>query len=239
MWLLVLTLLTGTLTSTQTRILVERYNRAQLAVVEEDHHRAAALFRSLVHDFGGSEFGDELRFALAEAHFNLGQFARARDVFQQVVAHPHHDYIKPEAMYGVAISSIMLGHHEQARLALEDLSKRGGYDRDDRVNFAFGVLHYFRGEYEQSEARLSGLPMPEAKFYLAKCYSVQGKPLPALLTLKEVTVAVPNTPLATKAHFAAGQALFINHDYDGARAKFQFFVDEFPYSPLDKIRAIR
>jgi tetratricopeptide (TPR) repeat protein len=229
---LLLTLLTGAISPEQSRQLAERYNRAQSSMDQHDYVKASSALNGLVRDFGSSEFGDELRFALAETYFNLGQYSRAGDIFSQLLDKSHYSYIKPEAMYGMAISAIMLGNYEQAQLALEKLSKQQGYDQDNRTNFAFGVLHYFQADYEQAIAKLNGLEMSEAKFYLGKAYAMTGRPLLALLKFKEVTSEVPSTPLATMAHFAAGQALFLNHDYDGAQAKFQFFVDNFAYSPL-------
>lgn len=216
----------------QSRQLVERYNAAQAAIGQRDYAKADADLSALVRDFGSSDFGDELRYALAETYFNLGQYNRAADIFNQLIENPHHSYIKPEAMYGTAISEMMQGNFTDAQLTLEKLTKQQGYDTDDRTNFALGVLHYFLKNYDQATAKLNGLDLPEAKFYLGKVYSVTGKPLPALLKFKEVTDEVPNTALAVMAHFAAGQALFVNHDYDGAQAKFQFFIDNFGYSPL-------
>ncbi len=231
MWLL-LFVLSNALTTGQTRILVERYNKVQTAVAEQNYQQATAGLKRLVKDYGSSEFGGELRFALAESYFNLGQYGHSLSLFKQILARPHYSYIKPEAMYGVAISYAMTGNYRQARLAMERLAKKQGYEKDDRTSFAFGVLHYFQKEYEPAISKLSGLDLPESKFYLAKSYAATGRPLPALLKFKEITTEVPNTPLATMAHFAAGIALFVNHDYDGARAKLQFFIDNFPYSPL-------
>ena len=225
-------LLTGALSPEQSRQLAERYNSAQAAISQRDYAKAGATLGTLVRDFGSSEFGDELRFAQAETYFNLGQYDRAADVFGQLLNQPHYSYIRPEAMYGMAISEIMRGNLNQAQLTLEQLSKQQGYDTDDRTRFALGVLHYFLKDYNQAIARLSGIELPEAKFYLGKAYAMTSRPLPAVLKFKEVTDDVPNTTLATMAHFAAGQALFVNHDYDGAQAKFQFFVDNFAYSPL-------
>ena len=225
-------LFAGTLSPEQSRQLAERYNAAQAAIGQRDYVKASADLEALVRDFGSSEFGDELRYALAETHFNLGEYDRAADIFNELLENPHYSYIRPEAMYGVAISEMMRGNLKQAQLTLEKLSKQQGYDKDDRTNFALGVLHFFLKDYDQAIAKLGGLETPEAKFYLGKAYAVTGRPLPALLKFKEVTDAVPNTSLATMAQFAAGQALFMNHDYDGAQAKFQFFIDNFAYSPL-------
>ncbi|HTW90593.1 MAG TPA: tetratricopeptide repeat protein [bacterium] len=222
----------GALSPRESRQLAERYNAAQVAVSQHDYVKAGANLEELVHDFGTSEFGDELRYALAETYFNRGQYERAADIFGDLLENPHHSYIRPEAMYGVAISDMMLGNFRQAQLAIEKLSKQQGYDKDDRTNFAIGVLHYFLKDYDQAIANLSGLEIPEAKFFLGKAYALTGRPLPAILKFKEVTDTVPNTELATMAQFAAGQALFMNHDYDGAEAKFRFFVDNYSYSPL-------
>jgi len=233
MWqTLALLWLAAALTPEQARHLVDRYNKVQAAIERQDYRQALDGLNSLVRDFGTSEYGDELHYALAESYFNLGQYNRALDIFNQLLSRPKYSYIKPEALYGAAISYIMLGNYRQAQLALEKLAKEKGYDTDPRTSLAFGVLHYFQKSYEQAVAKLDGLEMPEAKFYLAKCYTQLGKPLPALLMFQEVANAVPNTPLATMAHFAAGLALFINQDYDGARAKLQFFIDNFPYSTL-------
>jgi tetratricopeptide (TPR) repeat protein len=229
---LLLLALVQPLTAEQTRALVDRYNRAQTAAEQHDYAQAAGIFAGLTRDYGTSEFGDELRYALAETYFNLGRYQQSYDVFSGLLARPRYDYIKPEAMYGLAVSAIMLGNYRDAQLTVEKLSKEQGYDKDSRTSFAAGVLYYFQHDYEQAIAKLVDVSMPEAKFYLAKSYAQTGKPLPALLKFKEITGDVPNTPLATMAHFAAGQALFLNHDYDGARAKFGFFIDNFPYSPL-------
>ncbi len=232
MMLALLFALTAALSPEQSRVLVTRYNAAQEAIAQGDYTGAASRLTTLVRDFGSSEYGDELRFALAETYYNLGQYARSADLFTELVEKPRYGYIRPEAMYGLALSAIMQGNHARARAVLERLAKEQGYDREPRVAFAAGVLHYFQGEFPQAISRLEGLSMPEARFYLAKSYARTGKPLQALIKFKEITDEVPNTPLATLAHFAAGQALFENRDFDGARAKFAVFIEQFPASPL-------
>ncbi len=214
------------------RLLVERYNKTQSWLAEHDYNKAAVELFSLVRDYGGSEFGDELRYALAETHFNLGQYAQAQVIFRHLATKARSAYLKPEALYGLALSSIMLGQLRQARAELENLAKTQGYEDHERTAFALGVLDYFERNYEQAITRLSRVSLPEAKYYLAKSYAATGRPLPALLSLKEITTEFPNTRLAILAHFAAGQALFMNQDYDGARAKFQFFLDNYPHSHL-------
>lgn len=220
------------LTPKQTEDLVKRYYALDDVLNAKNYRGAAHLYQGLVDDYGGSEFGDELRFGLAETWFNLGEYAHARDQFQAIVEHPRYEYIEPEALYGFAISSIMLANYQEADVALQKLVKKQGYENDPRTNFAFGVLSYYRKEYDAAINRLKDDSLLEATFFLGKCLGQVGKPHEALLAFKTITTSVPGTPLATLAHFAAGEAMFINADFEGARAKFRFFLDEFPDSPL-------
>ncbi|MGB9741568.1 MAG: tetratricopeptide repeat protein [candidate division WOR-3 bacterium] len=225
-------LLTAALTPLETRQLVERYNQAQVLIEEGRYERATRELGGLINDYGSSEYGDELRYTLAECYFNQGKFSNALNIFLGLLEHPRFSYIRPEAMFGAAVSYLMVGNYRQAQQLLEKLAKEPGYANDPRTSYALGVLYYFQGAYEQAQKNLEGLEMPEAKFYLGKTYARQGKPLAALLKFKEVTDQLPNTPLAQMAHFNAGLALFLNRDYDGARAKFQFFLEQFSSSPL-------
>jgi len=220
------------LTPAQTEDLVKRYYALDAVLNARDYRQAAKLYQGLVGDYGRSEFGDELRFGLAEAWFNLGDYARARGEFQSVVEGPRYDYIEPEALYGYSISSIMLGNYQEADAALQKLVKKQGYENDSRTDFAFGVLRYFRKDYEAAINRLKDDSLLEAIFFLGKSLGRVGRPRDALLAFKRITMSAPGTPLATLAHFAAGEAMFNNADFDGARAKFRFFLDDFPDSPL-------
>jgi TolA-binding protein len=202
------------------------------ALAQNDYQKASQILSDLVKDYGKSDFADELRFGLAECYFNLGNYEQARAQFIKILEAPKFPYIEPEAMYGMAISSIMLGDFRRADAVLEKLSKNESYARDERTNFARGVLAYFKQSYKEAVAKLEGLSDLSAKFYLAKSYAKLGRLKDAILTFKEVTSAAPNTPLSKLAHFACGQALFDNKDFAGARAKFQFFLENYPFSEL-------
>ena len=212
--------------------LVDRFSEVETALGDNDFKKATQLLKKLVKDYSKSEFVDELRFGLAECYFNIGEYDQARKEFLNILSRPKFRYIEPEAMYGLAISSIMLGDYRKADLALENLSKKEGYEKDERTNFARGVLNYFRHDYKQAALKLDGLSHLGAKFYLAKSLTKLGKIQEALLTFKEITSAAPNTPICKLSHFSAGQALFENNDFDGARAKFEFFLENFSFSEL-------
>lgn len=218
--------------SSPVKDLVKRFTEVEAALGENDFQKATELLKKLVKDYSKSDFVDELRFGLAECYFNLGEYNKARSEFLRILDRPKFHYIEPEAMYGLAISSIMLGDYRKADMALERLSKKEGYQKDERTNFAGGVLCYFKGDYKQAALKLGGLNHLGAKFYLAKSLTKLGRIQEALLAFKEITSAAPNTPICRLAHFSAGEALFENHDFGGARAKFEFFLESFPFSEL-------
>lgn len=231
-WLTISVLMAGALSPQQLRQLAEGYNQVQQFLDDENVDQAVRRLNGLIAEYGNSEYGDELRYTLAECYFNQGKFNNALREFLALLERARFSYIKPEAMFGAAVSYLMLGNYRQAQTLLERLAKEAGYANDPRTSYALGVLYYFQGVYEQAERNLSGLTMPEAKFYLGKVYARQGKPFAALLIFKEITDQFPNTSLAQMAHFNAGLALFLNRDYDGARAKFQFFLEQFSNSPV-------
>ena len=220
------------LTQPQTEDLVKRYLSLDVLLSAKDYDKAAQILSDLVGDYGGSEFGDELRFSLAECWFNLGEYTKAATEFQGIVEHPRFSYIEPEALYGFSISEIMIGDYQQAEAALQNLVKRQGYENDPRTNFAFGVLSFFRKDYTAAISKLQDDSLPEATYYLGQSLARVNRPYDALMAFKEITSGMPGTPLATLAHFAAGEALFLNNDFEGAQAKFKFFLDNFPDSPI-------
>ncbi len=212
--------------------LIERYNKVENALAQQDYQKASKILSDLVKDYQKSDFADELRFGLAECYFNLGNYEQARTQFLKILERPKFSYIEPEAMYGMAVASIMLGDFRRAEAALEKLAKNESYAKDERTNFARGVLAYFKQSYKEAVVKLEGNTSPSAKFYLAKSYAKLGRVQEAIATFKEVTSACPNTPLSKLAHFSAGIALFENKDFAGARAKFQFFLENYPSSDL-------
>jgi len=215
-----------------TKDLIDRFTKVESALSQNDYRQASQVLSGLVGDYGKSDFGNELRFGLAECYFNLGDYEKARAEFMKILDHPKFSYIEPEAMYGMAISSILLGDFRKAEAALEKLSKNESYTKDERTNFARGVLYYFKQSYKEAIVKLDGLADLSAKFFLAKSYAKLGKTQEALITFKAVTSGAPNTQISKLAHFAAGEALFENKDFDGARAKFEFFLENYPFSEL-------
>ncbi len=220
------------LTSQETRRLTERYNQIQVLIADGEYERAIRQLQGLIREFGESEYGDELRYTLAECYFNQGNYQAALKIFQYLFERHRYSYIKPEAMYGAVLTYIMMGNFRQAQVICEKLLKEPGYENNPRANFALGILYYFQHSYEQARAKLEMADLPEAKLYLGKTYAKLGKPLLALLKFKEVSDSHPATPLAEIAHFEAGLALFLHRDYDGARAKFGFFLERFSHSPF-------
>lgn len=212
--------------------LAAAYETAHQLFIQKDFLTAARHFESLLHNYRESEFADELRFRLAECYFNLSEYNRARGEFETLLKMTKASYLEPEALYALGIISVLLSDYQGAEDYLQQLLKNPAYQNEERANFAMGVLYYFRREYRSAEKKFLDLKSPEAKFYLGKTYAMLGKPLEALNYFKQVLAEVPNTPIATLAHFSSGEALFLNRDFDGAKIKFADFINYFPESQL-------
>jgi len=213
--------------------LVTDYEIGHQLFLQEDYRSAADYFRSMLGRYSGSDFGDEVEFRLAECYFNLGEYQNAKKRFEQVLKEKRATYLAPECLYAIGVIDILQGNFREAEEILQRLLKNPAYQQEERANFALGVLHYFRGSYEESRDKLTGNELLEAKFYYGKTLSRLGKPLEAISVFKEILDVAPNTPIAVLAEFSRAEALFFNRDFDGARIKFWDFIVNYPQSSLN------
>lgn len=213
--------------------LVTDYEIGHQLFLQENYLDAKDYFKAMVGKYSGSEFVDEIRFRLAECYFNLNDYYSAKKNFQKVLERGKLSYLEPECLYAVGLIDILQNNFIEAEDILQTLLKNPAYQEEDRANFGLGVLHYFRGSYEEAREKLRGIDLLEAKFYYGKAVSRLGDPLDALATFKEIIDQASNTPIAVLAEFSRAEALFFNRDFDGARIKFRDFILDYPLSPLN------
>ncbi|MEO0101161.1 MAG: tetratricopeptide repeat protein [candidate division WOR-3 bacterium] len=214
--------------------LAQRYNEALLFAKKGDYKKAEKLLLSLLATYGGSEYGSEIRYALAEVYFNAGDFANAKKIFEYLAFEgKSFSYLLAEALYGYALSCVVLGEFGKAEDALKKISANPIYKEDERVQFAYGVLNYFQGEEKLAAARLMDVKILEGRYFYGKALAKLGSPLEALSVLKEVASSSPNTQLSLYAKFHQGLSLYLNGDYEGAAVKFESFLKEAPPSLFD------
>jgi TolA-binding protein len=213
--------------------LVTDYEIGHQLFLQEDYVEAANYFKSMLGRYSGSQFEDEIRFRLAECYFNLSDFRDAKKQFETIVRKERLSYLEPECLYAIGLIDILQNNYSEAEEILQSLLKNPAYQQEDRANFALGVLHYFRGSYEEAREKLAGLELLEAKFYYGKSLSRLGYPLQAIAVFKEILDVAPNTPIAVLAEFSRAEALFFNQDYDGSRIKFHDFILNYPLSSLN------
>jgi tetratricopeptide (TPR) repeat protein len=209
--------------------LSKRYNEALLLAKAHEFKKAEKILLSLLKTYGNSEFGSEIRCALAETYFNAGDFARAKKEFEFLAFESKTlSYLLGEALYGYAVSCIILGEYVRADDALKRITQNPLYKDDDRIQFAYGVLNYFQKDYKLARARLEQTKSLEGRYFYGKTLARLGAPVEALSVLKEVIQSAPNTQLEAFAKFSQGVALYINGDYEGALVKFEPFLKEAP-----------
>ncbi len=225
--ILSLVLSEASLSAKQSSDLAKRFNDALSWARKGETKKAETSLLSLLKTYGSSEYGPEIRYALAEVYFNAGDFERARKEFEFLGFEGKPlSYLKPEALYGYALTNIILGDFKKAEEALKRISENPIYKEDERIQFASGLLHYFRGEDRLACARLKEIKVLEGRYFYGKALANSGDVISALSVLKEVEASSPNTPLATYAKFSQGVALYKNGDYEGAQVKFEEFLKE-------------
>ncbi len=214
--------------------LAKRYNEALLLTKQGEYKKAEKSFLSLLKTYGSSEYAPEIRYALAETYFNAGNFEKAKKEFEFLAFEgKSFSYLLAEALYGYALSCIILGEFHRADDALKKISANPIYKDDERIQFAHGVLNYFQGEEKLAAARLIDIKNLEGKYFYGKALGKLGSPLEALSVLKEVATSAPNTSLSLYAKFHQGVALYINGDYEGAKVIFESFLKESPSNLSD------
>lgn len=211
---------------------ITNYEIAHQLFLQEDFQNAAKYFKAMVGKYSGSEFEDEIRFRLAECYFNLNDYKKAKKTFEIIFRKKGFSYLEPECLYAIGLIDILQGNFKEADEVLQKLLKNPTYRQEARVNFALGVLYYFRGSYEEAKEKLAGIDLLEAKFYYGKTLSRLGFPLMAIGVFKEILDEAPNTPIAVLAEFSRAEALFFNGDFDGAKIKFRDFTLNYPQSTL-------
>ena len=144
--------------------LVTDYEIGHQLFLQEDYRSAADYFRAMLGRYGGSDFGDEVEFRLAECYFNLGEFQNAKKRFEHVLDEKRATYLAPECLYAIGLIDILQGNFREAEDILQRLLKHPAYQQEERANFALGVLHYFRGSFEEARDKLAGNELLEAKF---------------------------------------------------------------------------
>jgi TolA-binding protein len=212
--------------------LVTDYEIGHQLFLQENYRDAANYFKAMAGKYSDSKFEDEIRFRLAECYFNLNDYRNAKKNFEKVLKIKYLSYLEPECLYAIGLIDILQNNFKEAEEVLQKLLKNPAYQQEERANFALGVLHYFRGSYEEAKEKLAGIDLLEAKFYYGKSLSRLGMPLPAIGIFKEILDEAPNTPIAVLAEFSRAEALFFNKDFDGARLKFQDFILTYSKSPL-------
>jgi TolA-binding protein len=213
--------------------LVTDYEIGHQLFLQENYVDAKDYFKSMVGKYSGSTFVDEIRFRLAECYFNLNDYYNAKKTFKKVLESGNISYLEPECLYAVGLIDILQNNFTEAEEILQTLLKNPSYQQEARANFALGVLHYFRGSYEEAKEKLEGIDLLEAKFYYGKSLSRLGHTLQAIASFKEIIDQASNTPIAVLAEFSRAEALFFNRDFDGARLKFRDFILDYPLSPLN------
>jgi len=180
-----------------------------------------------------ADLGDSAHYRQGEALYNQDKWDEATVAFTKVTGGSNPGYLEPEGMLGIIYSKLALGKNEDAAKVYDELLKKHpNYAEEPGGLLAGGFLSLEKGDYETAGKRFALVNTPEARFYMACLDMFHDKPYLAAAAFEKLRDEFPSSGLDEKSDFLIGDAFFRSHDYDGAQAKFERFVERYPKSTL-------
>jgi TolA-binding protein len=208
---------------------------AELYVDEKDWMNAAITYASLA-DRGASRYQEKaLRQAAKLYFFELKNYEKAADLFQQLTSSSSKPDVMLEALRGEVRSRFYLKQWMAGVRASEQLLSNAKANQDD-VSFAEIILGYFdqsNNDFAKSSAHFqhviegnqSGLAA-EARYQLAWNTAEQGNLTEAeSLATKAIDLSGSNEYWITKAYILLGKIFFQQKDFFNAKATLKSVIE--------------
>ena len=213
---------------------INQYNQIRNYFAERNYEKVIIegkkLKKQIPEKLKKEDFNWEIDFLIGLSYLGLKEFKKAEKLFQNLVK--EESYLKSEANYALLLIAIMKGEWQKSEELMASLLNQRIYQKDERILLIKGISHYLKNENKEAFNILKDLSLFEGKYFLAKVLSKEGKVISAINLLKEIIENNPNPLLTSYCHFLWGEILFLANDFLGAQAKFRYFIENYPASPL-------
>lgn len=199
-----------------------QYLVADLLMQSGRYEKAAEILQKLAAVAVGEEFFNvSVLQRLADCYLHQGLFQQAADTYT-ATSNRGVKALVPEAVLGLAVTSLAMGDKDQAYLRLQELlAFYPAYKTQTRLMLPMGLIQWENGKYEESLEFLSRNPEDPACLYFAGLSQRSlEKTVDAMATFKAVVQKFPKTPWATRAKFELGETFYRKKDYSLAVENF-------------------
>ncbi|MBU2575284.1 MAG: tetratricopeptide repeat protein, partial [Elusimicrobia bacterium] len=201
---------------------------------------AVKAYRDVIGDYEQSGLEPSAQYRTGEAFYNMGDWRRAIKEFARVEKKYPKSYAVPESLLGRACAYIALNDFPAARAVMARLEETyPPYAQDPAAVFAKAVLELDNKNYPASRKLFSRLDTPQARFFLGKAYSCEGKTYIAAGVFEALLKDYPATELKEEVEFLGADSFFYARDYDGAIVKYRDFLKNYPASKLKNAAVFR
>jgi TolA-binding protein len=205
-----------------------QYLVADLLMQSGRYEKAAEILQKLAavaldEDF----FNVSVLQRLADCYLHQGLFQQAAQAYT-TTSNSAVKAVVPEAVLGLAVTSLALGDREQAYLRLQELlAFYPAYKTQTRLMLPMGLIQWENEKYEEALEFLSRNPDDPACLYFAGLSQRSlEKPVEAMATFKTVVRKFPKSSWATRAKFELGETFYQKRDFPLAMENFRPLTQE-------------
>ncbi|MBI4397191.1 MAG: tetratricopeptide repeat protein, partial [Elusimicrobia bacterium] len=216
-----------------------QYLVAELFIQQGNHKQASEILQGLAAVALNDEFFNiSVLQKLADCYMHLGLFQQAAESYTNA-SQGNIKAIVPESVLGLAVTSLALGHREEAYLKFQELTAfYPAYKNQTRFMLPLGLIQWENSKYEDALAYFSKDGKNPASLYFAGlCQRSLKRPVDAMATFKKIVREHSNTVWADRAKFELGETFYQQKDFPLAYKSFSPIFEENP-SDLWQILAL-
>lgn len=211
-----------------------RYEMANIFFERGSYYQAVEILLNLSREASLTPYLQaSVLLRLGECYFNAGLFDEAYAVFSQLRQSPE-DFVIPEAVYGMALSSLGLNENDRAQNLWEEMVKLApNYQELQDTAFGQGLI-FFRGEkFLKAREFFDRYPNdPRNLFFSALVRRSSGDPAGALMSFQNIIKKFDKTEWAERASFEMAETYYQSGDFSLALDGFRSWLLAYPGKPL-------
>lgn len=217
------------------------YLVAELHMFQGDYEAASKILQDVATVALDDEFFNvSILQKLADCYMHLGMYEQAGQAYS-TVSKSDIKALVPEAVLGLAVTSMALGDRDQAYLRFQELvSFYPAFKNLTVAMLPLGLIQWENGKYQDAlEYFMKDEKNPACLYFTGLCQRAIKKPIDAMGTFKKVVRDHPKTVWAERAKFELGETLYQQKDYTLAMKGFQQMITDYPKSVWQNLALYR
>jgi TolA-binding protein len=218
-----------------------QYLVAELCILKGDYKQAADILQNLAGVALDDEFFNvSVLQKLADCYMRMGLFEQASQAYASV-SKSDVKAIIPEAILGLAVTSLASGDREQAYLRFQELvSFYPSYKNLPHALLPLGLIQWENQRYQDAlEYFIKDDKNPASLYFAGLCQRSIRKMTDAMGTFKKITQDHPKTVWAERARYELGETFYRQKDYALAEKMLHGIAADYRGGPWETLALYR